>query len=79
MFLKVTLHVQPLPQKHVYQVFQWMIYLVERHGKMNLPGKNSIISKCFQRSNFLRRGTKVVWQLSALNRGRETGLQSDMD
>ena len=32
MFLKVALHVQPLPQKHVYQLVQWMIYLVEGHG-----------------------------------------------
>ena len=42
MFLKVTLHAPPPPQKHVYQVFQWMIYLVEGQGQMNLPGKNSV-------------------------------------
>ena len=29
MFLKVTLHVQTLPQKHVYQVFQWMMHLAK--------------------------------------------------
>ena len=46
---------QPLPQKHVYQVFQWTIYLVEGHGQMNLPGKNSIINKCFQKSNVFRK------------------------
>ena len=56
MFLKVTLHVQPLPQKHAYQIFQWMIYLVEGHVQMNLPGKNSVTNKCFQRSNFFRKG-----------------------
>ena len=61
MFLKVTLHVQPLPQKHVYQVFQWMIYSVEGHGQMNLPDKNFIINKCFQISNFSGRATRVVW------------------
>ena len=55
-FLKVTLHFQPLPQKHLNQVFQWMIYLVEDHGQMNLPGKNIIINKCFQRSNFFMKG-----------------------
>ena len=39
-----------------YQVFQWMIYLVEDHGQMNLPGKISvIINKWFQRSNFFRK------------------------
>ena len=40
----------------IYQVFQWMIYLVEDHGQMNLPGKISIIiNKWFQRSNFFRK------------------------
>ena len=27
MFLKVTLHVQPVPQKHAYQVSIWWVYL----------------------------------------------------
>ena len=36
--------------------FSGWIYLVEGHGQMNLPGKNSIINKCFQRSNFFRKG-----------------------
>ena len=56
MFLKITLEVHPLPQKHVYQVFQWMMYLVEGHGRVNLPGKNSIINKFFQRNNFFKKG-----------------------
>ena len=57
-FLKVTLHIEPLPQKHVYQVFQQMMYIAEGHGQMNLPGKSSststIINKYFQKSNFYR-------------------------
>ena len=44
---KVIRHVQPLPQKYVYQVFQWMIHLAESHDQINLPGKSSIISKRF--------------------------------
>ena len=43
-------------QKHVYQAFQWMIYLVEGHGQINLPGNNYIMNKCFQRSNCFRKG-----------------------
>ena len=56
MFLKITLHVHPLPQKHVYQVFQWIIYLVEGHGQVNVPGKNSVKNKCFQRKNLFKKG-----------------------
>ena len=55
MFLKVTLHVQSLPPKHIHQVFQWMICLAKVHGQMNLPCKNSIINKWFQRSKFFRK------------------------
>ena len=29
---------------------------VDGHGQMNLPGKISIINKCFQKSNFFRKG-----------------------
>ena len=46
-FLKFTLHVELLPQKHVYQVFEWVMYLVEGHGQMNLPGENYIINNGF--------------------------------
>ena len=60
MFLKVTLHAPPPPQKHAYQVFQWMIYLVEGQGQMNLPGKNSVKKNAFKGAPFSGRGTRVV-------------------
>ena len=44
--------------KACLSVFQWMIYLVEGHGQMNLPGKNSIISNGFQKNNFFRKEYK---------------------
>ena len=60
MFLKVTLYVEPLLQKHAYQVFQWMICLAESHGQMNLPGKSSRTS-AFKGATFSGKGTRVVW------------------
>ena len=47
---------QLLTKKLVYRVFLQITKLAQVHARMNLPGKRSIISKCFRMSNFFRKG-----------------------
>ena len=56
MVLKVTLHIQPTPKKHIYQAFQWVIYVAEGRDWMNLPGKNSIIGKVLSKVHIFQGG-----------------------
>lgn len=69
---------QLLPKKNVYRVFLQMSNLAEVHARMNLPGKRSIISKCFQMSNFFRKGYQSMPVVSQAFKTKDGALGSSL-